>query len=91
MRICQNFAPYFWRDRSGKEIDCLLTVDGALTPVEIKAGKTASNSYFDNIKGWRKLAGMTDGEGYVVYGGELSLQTGAGSLIGWRDLGRIRT
>lgn len=83
--------PYFWRDHSGKEIDCLLTVDGALTPVEIKAGKTASGSYFDNIKGWRKLAGMAEETGYVVYGGDLTLQTSAGQLISWKDLDRIRT
>ncbi len=78
--------PWFWRDHGGKEIDCLLADNGQLAPIEIKAGKTASGSYFDNIKVWQKLTGMEDGTGYVIYGGDLSLQTSAGSLVSWKKL-----
>ena len=85
----EHKSPYFWRERRGKEIDCLFADGGALTPIEIKAGKTVSSSYFDNIVAWRRLSGMTEGKGYVVYGGDLSLETSAGSLISWRDIERI--
>lgn len=81
--------PYFWRDSSGKEVDCLLVEGDKTTPVEIKSGKTMASSYFDNLKYWRQLAGMPEEQGYVVYGGEQSMQTSAGSLISWRDLERI--
>ncbi len=81
--------PYFWRDSQGREIDCLLVNGESIRPVEIKAGKTISNNYLKNLKYWLELAGMSEDQGYVVYGGEKSLQTGAGSFVSWRDLDRI--
>ena len=81
-------SPYFWRDSRGREIDCLLDNGGSLIPVEIKAGKTFSDRFFDNIKVWRRLVG-NESDGYVVYGGDLSLQTSTGSLVSWKELNRI--
>jgi hypothetical protein len=57
--------------------------------VEIKFGKTVASSYIDNLKYWRQLASMPEKQGYVVYGGDQSLQTSAGSFISWRQLERI--
>jgi hypothetical protein len=48
-----------------------------------------STSYFDNLKYWRTLAGLPEDKGYVVYGGEQSMQTSAGAFISWRNLDRI--
>jgi hypothetical protein len=81
--------PYFWQDNHGKKIDCLLVDGEKVTPVEIKSGKTLSASYFDNLKYWRPLAGLPEDQGYVVYGGEQSLQTSAGAYVSWRHLERI--
>ena len=85
----ENRQPYFWQDHNGKEVDCLLVDGEKITPVEIKAGKTMSSSYFDNLKYWWPLAGLPEDQGYVVYGGEQSMQTSAGELISWRQLERI--
>lgn len=85
----ENRQPYFWQDNHGKEIDCLLENGAAITPVEIKSGKTLSTSYFDNLKYWRPLASLPQDQGYVVYGGDQSMQTGSGALISWRHLNRI--
>lgn len=85
----ENRQPYFWQDSHGKEIDCLLVSGDEVTPVEIKSGKTISTSYFDNLKYWRPLASLPEDQGYVVYGGEQSIQTGAGALVSWRHLERI--
>lgn len=81
--------PYFWQDSQGKEIDCLLVDGEKIVPVEIKSGKTISNSYFDNLNYWRQLAALPENQGYVVYGGELSLQTSAGAFVSWRQLEHI--
>ena len=85
----ENRQPYFWQDNHGKEIDCLLENGEMVTPVEIKSGKTISPSYFNNLKYWRSLAALPEDLGYVVYGGEQSMQTSAGPLISWRHLERI--
>ena len=85
----ENRQPYFWQDNHGKEIDCLLVNGDRVTPVEVKSGKTMSTSYFDNLKYWRSLADLPDDRGYVVYGGDQSMQTSSGALISWRNLDRI--
>ena len=85
----ENRQPYFWQDNHGKEIDCLLVNGDRVTPIEVKSGKTMSTSYFDNLKYWRSLADLPDDRGYVVYGGDQSMQTSAGALISWRNLDRI--
>jgi len=84
-----NRLPYFWQDNHGKEIDCVLENGNQVTAVEIKAGKTMSTSYFDNLRIWRELTASIDSKEYVVYGGDQSMQTGAGELVSWKDMSRI--
>ncbi|MFZ1599748.1 MAG: DUF4143 domain-containing protein, partial [Anaerolineae bacterium] len=85
----ENRQPFFWQDSHGKEIDCLLVDGEEITPVEIKAGKTMSISYFDNLKYWRALADLPEDQGFVVYGGDQSMQTSTGAFISWLHLDRI--
>ena len=81
--------PFFWQDNHGKEIDCLLENGTQLTAVEIKAGKTISTWYFENLNYWQSLADWPESQAYVVYGGEQSIQTSAGRLISWRNIDLI--
>lgn len=85
-----NHQLYFWQDSLGREIDCLLVAGEAITPVEIKAGKTLSTSYFDNLSYWQSLPGAPQTPAYVVYGGDRSLQTSTGALVSWRELDSIQ-
>jgi predicted AAA+ superfamily ATPase len=85
----ENYHPYFWQDSHGKEIDCLLIAGEKITPVEIKSSRTMSTNYFDNLKYWRPLVNLPQGQGYVVYGGDESMQTSAGTFVSWRQLERI--
>lgn len=84
-----NQQPYFWQDSQGRKIDCLLVAGEAMTPVDIKAGETLSISYFDNLIYWRALPGAPQTPAYTVYGGDQSMQTSAGALVSWRELGSI--
>lgn len=85
----ENRQPYYWQDNHGKEIDCLLVNGEGVTAVEIKSGKTISTSYFENLNYWRSLAALPENQEYVVYGGDQSMQTSAGTLISWKNLDRI--
>jgi len=85
----ENRQPYYWQDNHGKEIDCLLEKGERVTAVEIKSGKTISTSYFENLNYWRSLAALPENQEYVVYGGDQSLKTSAGTLISWKNLDRI--
>ena len=85
----ENRQPYYWQDNHGKEIDCLLADGEKVTAVEIKSGKTMSTSYFENLIYWRSMTALPESQEFVVYGGDQSIQTGAGTLISWKDLDRI--
>ncbi len=85
----ENRLPYYWQDNHGKEIDCLLVNGEKVAAVEIKSGKTISTSYFENLIYWRSMTALPENQVYVVYGGEQSMQTSAGTLISWKDLDRI--
>ena len=81
---------YFWRDKTGHEIDCLIEHRGTdLIPVEIKSGRTASVDYFRNIIYWNKLSGNSPDRSFVVYGGERDQIRTHGHLIGYRHLGPV--
>ena len=61
---------YFWRDRTGHEIDLLIDLGVKLWPMEIKLGQTVSTDYFQNLKWWLGLRKNSQKEGILCYGGE---------------------
>ncbi len=83
------FELYFWQDKLGKEIDCLIEKGSRLIPVEIKSGITVAGDYFDNIAYWERLAKISPGRSYLIYAGEGIQERKNGKVLGWRDLGRL--
>ncbi|WP_373518260.1 ATP-binding protein [Pricia sp.] len=59
---------YFWRDRSGHEVDIVLDYGLELVPIEIKAGETITSAYTKAINYWNKLSDTKGG--IVVYAGQ---------------------
>ncbi len=76
---------YFWRDKVGHEIDCILDKGLNLTPVEIKSGKTINSEMFKNIEYWRKIAGKTSKDSYLIYGGNDSQKRNGINILPWKD------
>jgi len=54
--------------------------------VEIKAGKTKQQHYFDNLRYWQKISGDSTKNSLVIYGGTDDLITPDGKLISWKNL-----
>ncbi|MBR1369654.1 ATPase AAA [Methanocalculus chunghsingensis] len=78
---------YFWRDKLGHEIDCVIEYAGSdLIPVEIKSGRTAASDFFKEITYWNNLSGNTPKRSFVVYGGDQNQQRRAGHLVGYQHL-----
>lgn len=76
---------YYWRDKTGYEID-LIKEDGmTLLPIEIKSGKTVNAEFFKNLLYWLKLSG--EEKGVVIYGGDQDQQRSNGILVaGWKNV-----
>lgn len=66
---------YFWRDKTGNEIDLLVDFGDKLLPIEIKSSRTYSNSFKENMVKWFNLKGNTQRNGFVVYNGEQLMGT----------------
>ncbi|EKD45902.1 MAG: hypothetical protein ACD_69C00081G0002 [uncultured bacterium] len=80
---------YYWRDRLGHEIDCILEHGEKLIPIEIKSGKTINPDYFKGIQYWTTLAKLSSNQGYIVYGGTQSQQRQQGHVVSWKDMTQL--
>ena len=61
---------YFWRDKTGNEIDLLVDIGSELLPVEIKSSKTYSREFKSSVLSWLNLKGNTSKKGFVIYRGK---------------------
>jgi hypothetical protein len=75
---------FFWRDRSGFEIDFLIEKDHALDAVEVKSGKTVLSEFFRCLHRWREIAGAAAGRSCLVYGGDESFVREGHVIVPWR-------
>jgi predicted AAA+ superfamily ATPase len=62
---------FFYRDNNGNEVDLIYKRSRELIPIEIKSAKTLNQSLFKGINYFRKIS-PNAGEGYLIYGGDLS-------------------
>jgi predicted AAA+ superfamily ATPase len=81
-----NPGYYFWRDKTGKEIDLIAEKNNVLIPIEIKAGKTFSLDFLKNLKYWNKLSGSNLENTHVIYGGDNSFETENYKVVSWKDI-----
>jgi uncharacterized protein len=77
---------YFWRDRSGHEVDLLIDHGTHLSPLEIKSGQTINQDYFKGLNFWRKLTGETTGQAWLVYGGDARQSRSDVTILPWYDI-----
>ena len=76
---------FYWRDKTGHEIDVIVDDGGKLVPVEIKSGKTVNTEFFKNLDYWQKLSGVK--KSFLLYAGNQSQKRGSGTeVINWRTI-----
>lgn len=77
---------FFWRDRSGLEVDLIIERGQELMPIEIKSGRTVVPEFFRSLQRWRHLAD-TPVNPVLVYGGKMRQQRGDCLVLPWFELG----
>jgi predicted AAA+ superfamily ATPase len=80
---------YFWRDKTGHEVDCIIEKAMELIPVDIKSGKTISSDFFDGIDYWCELSGNKPEASFLIYGGDEDQKRSKGNVLGWRSVDKI--
>ena len=64
----ENDNLYYWRDKTGNEVDIITENEGKLTAIELKAGETISNDFFKGLNYFSTLE-TPDTEKILIYGG----------------------
>ncbi|MBI9037073.1 MAG: ATP-binding protein [Bacteroidales bacterium] len=82
-------ALYFWRDKTGKEIDLIIELNDSLIPIEIKAGRTFNKDFLKNLKYWNKLSGENNYNSWLVYNGDKSFDFSETHILSFNDLGKL--
>jgi predicted AAA+ superfamily ATPase len=77
---------YFWRDKNGHEIDCLVERSGGPVLIEIKSGRTVTEDFFNNLRYYQKLSGTGSADSYVIYGGDQEQKRSCAQVIPWNKL-----
>jgi predicted AAA+ superfamily ATPase len=80
---------YYWRDKTGNEVDCIVEVSGLLLRIEIKSSKTIADDFFNGLSYWNKVAGRTKGYSYLIYNGQENQMRSLVQVIGWKNISSI--
>jgi uncharacterized protein len=80
---------YFWRDRSGLEVDFLADLGMTLVPIEAKSGATFVSEWLQPLKRWTDLAGDSAGQAFVVFGGAEAARSKGIDVVPWRGIGKL--
>jgi uncharacterized protein len=76
---------YFWRDKTGHEIDVLIDNGTSLLPVEIKSSKTVNSQFFSNLLYFQKLS-KTE-KCLLIYGGvENQRRSDKTDVMPWKEM-----
>jgi len=76
---------YYWRDKTGNEVDFLLSGSGYKKLIEVKAGKTINPDFFRGIDYFRKIyKGKSRIKASLIYGGENEYNYKQTQILNWR-------
>jgi predicted AAA+ superfamily ATPase len=76
---------FYWRDKTGHEVDVIIDNGRSLIPVEIKSGRTIAEHFFKNLNFWTRLSG--EKKSFLLYGGsENQLRSDGKEIQNWRKL-----
>jgi len=80
---------YFWRDRSGLEVDFVADRGTELVPIEAKSASTYVSEWTLPLAHWSKLAGKEAGPGWIIYGGSTEGPRKGVEVLPWQKIARL--
>lgn len=80
---------YFWRDKLGREVDCLIESGLDKIILEIKSGKTINEDFFNGLKFYKDLADDMNIFSYLVYGGQKEESRSSGEVLPWYKVTKV--
>ncbi len=79
---------FYWRDKTGHEIDVIVDYNGKITPIEIKSRKTINTDFFKHLKYWNKLS--NNDHSLILYSGDQEQQRSDRTKVtNWQNINSI--
>lgn len=79
---------FYWRDKTGREIDLIIEEGQDLIPIEIKSGKTIHDDFFKNLNYWLGLSKSK--ASFLLHSGDTFQLRSNGTVVqNWRNLKNI--
>lgn len=85
----KKFRAYFFRDKTGHEVDCLLETEGKVKAIEIKSAQTISGDFFHNLLYWQKISKDIAKDSFIIYTGDQSQKREKANIVRWDKLENI--
>jgi uncharacterized protein len=79
---------FYWRDRTGNEIDVLLDQSAQVVPIEIKTAATFTTDYVKGINYWKKINPNVK-KAFVVFTGKTASLDKI-SILNWKEIEFIK-
>lgn len=79
---------FYWKDRTGNEIDVLLDQSAGTVPVEIKLSATFHPDFLKGIRYWQKLNPKVKSNYLIFTGQDAALEKT--KILNWRSLDEIK-
>ena len=80
---------YFWRDKSGNEIDCVIERGEELSAVEIKVSMTISQNFFNGLNNWNDVSGTGKDRNFLIYSGDDNQKRSEAYVLNWRSIEKV--
>ena len=75
---------YFWRDKMGNEVDCILEEGSKTEAIEIKSSETLNTAMFDGLNKWSQLAKASSRR--LIYAGDENQERKDVLITSWNSI-----
>lgn len=84
-----NFNITFWRDKLGREIDCIIDTGMKRIILEIKAAKTIADDFFKSLLFYKELSAKKNLDAFLIYGGNKNEARSFVKVLSWNNMLKI--
>jgi len=81
---------FYFRDKSGNEVDMIIDRPPNLFPVEIKSGETVTKDFFKGLVKYQVLSGALPEHSFLVYSGSKSVKRKYAHLLSWKEMEALK-
>ena len=80
---------FFWKDRSGREVDVLIDTGKKLIAVEMKLAQTIASDFFRGLDSWARISGDASAKPWLVYGGTQRQSRAQAEVLPWISIDEL--